>query len=207
MRRRRFSRAKRKSAWLALANFQVNAPAAADNQVILFSLPASPGGTRIGLGATLLSSSGIQLAVGGESGKTRRIVGDVAVSSVITGGTTVADIWVREAIMWCKVDPAGNINAALLDLFDNEIMGSEDILWMRHTYRGAVDTVGAVVRPNIYDQWFQEGGYMRIDTTVTRRLDDSSLLVYVVCVKRQTLVADPALAFVISGELRAIIAR
>jgi len=206
MRKRHSFRPRKRFVWLALANFMVDAPAAADNQVFTFA-PALPSGTRIGLAATLLSSSGTQLAVGGESGKTRRIVGDVAVSSIIDSGTTITDIWVREAIMIVEVDPANGVNLGFLDLYNNEIMGSEDILWMRHTYRGASDTIGAVVRPNIYDQWFQEGGYMRIDTTVTRRLDDSHVLLYVVCVKRQNLVASPTLGYVISGELRGIIAK
>jgi len=202
--RSRFSPKRKPSAWLALANFQVDAPGTQDRQGFLFNAPLASG-TRVALVATLLSSTGIRSTVGGETGKTRRIVGDVVVSSIIDQGNTVADAYIREAIMWAQVDPTGAILAQDVDLFSNAVIGGEDILQMRQIYLGAVDTVGTVVRPNIYHQWFQEGGYARWDFTVTRRLNDDSILLYVVCMKKGGVLTAPSV--VMAGELRAIIAR
>lgn len=205
-RRRFFPRKKRPSVWLALANFQADSPATADRLTLPFNA-ALASGTRVGIAATLLSSSGISLTVGGESGKTRRIVGDVKVSALTTSAGTVTDAFLREAIMVAERDSIGNVLAAELDLFSNAVLGGEDILQMRESYFGAQDSVGGVVRPNIYDQWFQDAGLQRWDTQVTRRLDDDHILVYVVCFKKLAQQADPTLAYTISGELRGIIAR
>jgi len=206
MRRRSFRRRmKRKSVWLALVNFTVDAPGAADRSApIIFSAPLATG-TRVAFAATVLSATGVAAAVGGESGKTRRIVGDVVVSAIIDGGNTVSDLYVREAIMYCEVTATGAVLLDDVDLFSNFVQGGENIVAQRQIYLGAVDTVGAVVRPNIYHQWFQEGGYARWDFTNTRRLDSSHVLVYVVCIKRQAGLIAPAL--IMAGELRGIIVK
>lgn len=202
-RRSRFGRRKRPSAWHALCNFQVDAPGTQDRQGFLFQPPLASG-TRVGLVATLLFSTGIRFVVGGETGKTRRIVGDAVVSSVIDQGNTVADAYVREAIVWAQTDPSGNVLAQDLDLFSNSVIGGEDILYMRQIYLGAVITAAGVVRPDVYHQWFSNVGYARWDLTVTRRLNDDSLLMYIVCIKKPGLV-DPSV--VMAGSLRGILVR
>lgn len=205
--KRRFSlRKRRPSVWLALCNFQADSPATADRLTFPFSA-ALASGTRVGLAATLLTSSGIQLLVGGESGKTRRIVGDVKVSALTTAGGTIADAFVREAIMVFERDASGAILAQNADLFSNAVLSDENILQMRETYFGSVDTTGGVVHPDNYDGWWQEAGLQRWDTKVTRRLTDNTVLMYVVCIKKLAIQADPTAAFTISGALRAIISR
>jgi len=205
-RRRFFPRKKRPSVWLALANFQADSPATADRLTIPFQ-PALGSGTRICIAATLLSSSGISITVGGESGKTRRIVGDVRCSALTTAGGTVLDAFVREAIMIAERDSTGAVLATELDLFSNSVLGSEDILQMRESYFGTNPTTNGIVQPNVYDQWFQDAGLQRWDTQVTRRLDDGHVLLYVICFKKLAQQADPTLAVTVAGELRGIIAR
>jgi len=159
------------------------------------------------LAATLLTSSGIQLLVGGESGKTRRIVGDVRVSALTIAAGTVLDAYVREAIMVFERDASGAILAQNADLFSNAVLSDENILAMRESYFGTNPTTNGIVQPNVYMQWFQDAGLQRWDTKVTRRLTDNTVLMYVICVKKLALVADPTLAATVAGELRGIIAR
>jgi len=193
-RRARKSRAN----WLSLLNFQTPVPGG-DRQTFAWPAPLASG-TQTFL-ATVLSSTGVQGAVGGQIGKTKRLVGDVFVSAITTAGSANADLFVREAIMYAEVDPSGAI--LVPDLFDPSWQGSEDILQHRSWYLGAVDTIGSVVRPNIHKQWFQDSRYCRWDTKVTRSIDESHMLVYVVCIKPPA----PAAFLVMAGQLRGIVSK
>jgi len=202
MRRRRFrgTRRARKSRanWLSLLNFAGVGPPL-DRQTIAWPAPLASG-TQTAL-FTILSAAGVQGAVGGQIGKTKRLVGDVMVSAITTSGSANADLFVREAIMYAEVDPSGAI--LVPDLFDPVWQGSEAILQHRSWYLGAVDSIGGVVRPNIHKQWFQDHMYSRWDTKVTRLVDESHLLVYAVCVRPP----GPVGFLTMGGQLRGIVSK
>jgi len=204
MRRRSFHRGRRgrsrksKANWLSLLNF-AGALAGQDRQTFVLSAPVASGTQT--LIVPILTQAGVQIAVGGQIGKTKRIVGDVMVSAIVTAGNANADLFIREAIMYAEVDPAGAV--IVPDLFDPVWQGSEDILQHRSQYLGTVTTIAGVVKPNEHKQWFNDSLYSRWDTTTTRLIDESHLLMYVMSIKPP----GPAATVTMGGQLRGIVSK
>jgi len=197
-RARHGARKKSRANWLSLLNYSGVGPPL-DRQT--FAMPAPLASGTQSFVSVVLTSSGISGAVGGQIGKTKRLVGDVMVSALTTSGSANADLFVREALMYAEVDPAGGI--LVPDLFDAVWQGSEDILQHRSWYLGAVDSIGGVVRPNIHKQWFQDHQYSRWDTKVTRVLDESHILIYVVSIRPP----GPVGFITMGGQIRGLVSK
>lgn len=199
IRRRRF---KRKTYWQDGVNFVT--PTA--DRVPTVVLAVGTAGTR----GTIFELLGTQTfgnlgTVGGEGYKVHRVVGDCRLSAITdtTGSTSRADVFIREAIMWVQYE--NGVFLVTPDLFDAATIQSEDVLYMREQYLGPADTSGGVARPNIRNQWFQEGGFSRWNVKSRRAFGIDDALVYLTQTRNGAILANDL--FVHSGYLRALITK
>lgn len=201
MMRRRFRR-KLKTYWQDGVNFVTPTGDRVPTPAIVIGTAGTRGTIFELLGTQTFGNLG---TLGGEGYRVHRVVGDCRLSAITNalGDTARADVFIREAIMWVQYE--NGVFVVAPDLFDASTIQSEDVLYMREQYLGPADTAGGIARPNIRNQWFQEGGFSRWNAKARRKFDLDDALVYLTQTRNATVVTNDL--FVHSGYLRALISK